>query len=307
MNYNVLLSSYHYAKKIDSDKFSVARNKPFWCTYPDLQFLAAYDSNYNPLTLDSYSPSQIVKFEDELRKFYVKKWDVISEWLESLKSDCKITLCCWCPHSKSSKQQLKDYNGFICHTLLIGKMINRHRPDLIVQCDDARELSGYRPWMDWYYQNDVQLILSGGQTGADQAGLRAAKYLNIKTSGWMPKGFMTQDGPRPEFSKLFNVLEHSSPTYPPRTFTNVRDSDATIRFASDFESSGEKLTLKAITQYKRPFIDVDVKKPLHPNQVRLWLRKNNVKRLNVAGNAEKRSIGIHDFVFNYLVRVFGGK
>jgi hypothetical protein len=307
MNYNIILSSYHYAKKINHDKFSVARNKPFWCTYPDLQFLGAFDSNNNPLLIDSFGPSRILKFEDELRKYYVKKWDEINKWLESLKFDDQIALCCWCPHSKTSKQQLKDHNSFLCHTLLIGKMINRHRPDLIVQCDDEREISGYRPWMDWYFKNDIQLIISGGQTGADEAGLRAAKYLNIKTSGWMPKGFMTQNGPRPEFCKLFNVIEHSSATYPPRTFSNVKDSDATIRFARDFTSSGELLTLKAITQYKRPFLDIDITNPLHPNEVRLWLRSNNIKKLNIAGNAEKRSKGIHDFVFNYLVRVFGGK
>lgn len=302
MKYHVLLSSFHSAKKVEHAKYSVSRNKPFWCSHPELSFLAPFDSSNKPIHITTYS-----QYEDELRSCYMRNWDKIKQWLENLDHKEQISLCCWCPHSKPSKSQLKQENNFACHTLLIGKMINKHRPDLIVLCDDDREVNGYRPWLDWYFEHNVELIISGGQTGADQAGLFAAKFLGIKTSGWMPKGFITQSGPRPDFKDLFNVFEHTSSAYPPRTFSNVKDSDATIRFASNFDSPGEKLTLKAIQQYNKPHIDVDVKNAIHYNEVRLWLRKNKIKRLNVAGNAESTSEGIRDFTYNYLLRVFGGK
>ena len=48
----------------------------------------------------------------------------------------------------------------------------------------------------------IDRVISGGQTGADQAGWRAAKASGIPTGGWMPKGFLTEDGPRPEFAGL---------------------------------------------------------------------------------------------------------
>ena len=33
----------------------------------------------------------------------------------------------------------------------------------------------------------IDLVISGGQTGVDQAGWRAAKACGIRTGGWMPK------------------------------------------------------------------------------------------------------------------------
>lgn len=41
-------------------------------------------------------------------------------------------------------------------------------------------------------------IISGGQTGADQGALVAAKQLGIETGGWTPRGFLTEAGPCPE-------------------------------------------------------------------------------------------------------------
>lgn len=40
------------------------------------------------------------------------------------------------------------------------------------------------------------LIISGGQTGADQAGWRAARRCGLATGGRMPREFETEDGPR---------------------------------------------------------------------------------------------------------------
>jgi hypothetical protein len=45
-------------------------------------------------------------------------------------------------------------------------------------------------------------IISGGQTGADQAGWRAARACGVPTGGFMPLGFLTEGGPRPEFAAL---------------------------------------------------------------------------------------------------------
>ena len=48
-------------------------------------------------------------------------------------------------------------------------------------------------------------IVTGGQTGADQAAWRVARAMGISTAGWMPKGFLTADGPRPEFARQFGA------------------------------------------------------------------------------------------------------
>lgn len=43
-------------------------------------------------------------------------------------------------------------------------------------------------------QQKVARVISGGQTGADIAGLNVAKELNIKTGGLLPRDFWTEDG-----------------------------------------------------------------------------------------------------------------
>jgi len=152
----------------------------------------------------------------------------------------------------------------------------------------------------------LKKILSGGQTGADVDGLKAAKKLGLETGGMMPKGFRTLDGPRKDYADLYGIEEHTSWSYPPRTAANAKNSDATIRFAANFDSAGEKCTLRFINQYKRPYLDIDVTSPLPLQYVRDWLEKNNISTLNIAGNSEKSSPGIEEFVFNYLVELLEG-
>lgn len=303
---DVLLTSFLNARKFDTNnKFSVARSKPTWCKYFDLPFLAPFRPSGNPILLRNFFEGDPVEcYANALREAYVHRWDVIERWLNDLKQGEFIVLCCWCPHSKSTKKQMADYSTFVCHTTLIGKMIRLHRPDLSIALDDIRDQSSYAAWKSWYYETELVKVISGGQTGADEAGLQAAKAMGLQTGGWMPKGYITQAGNRPDFIDLYGVEEHTSAKYSPRTFTNVRDSDGTIRFARNFESKGEILTLKAITQYKRPYFDIDIDNAPQVVIVREWIRKNKIKVLNIAGNAESRAKGINAFVFDYLTKVF---
>jgi hypothetical protein len=147
-------------------------------------------------------------------------------------------------------------------------------------------------------------VISGGQNGADQAGLRAAKECGLETGGWLPKGCKTLDGERPELLTEYGMREHSSPLYPPRTEMNVKDSNGTIRFAKTFSSAGEVCTLKAIKWFNRPHIDVNVGKPRDVQEIVDWIKNNDIQVLNVAGNSEQTAPGMEEFVYNYLKEVF---
>lgn len=63
--------------------------------------------------------------------------------------------------------------------------------------------------------NSPLLIITGGQTGADQAAWRAAKACGLPTGGYMPKGYLTEDGPRPEFATEFGAVAMTTSHYPP--------------------------------------------------------------------------------------------
>lgn len=150
----------------------------------------------------------------------------------------------------------------------------------------------------------IEKVISGGQTGADIAGLMVAKAFGIETGGWMPKGFITQAGPKPEWSEKYNLQEHSSPKYPGRTCKNVEDSDGTIRIAGNFGSAGERLTLRAITDCKKPHFDVDISSPPQVKLFVEWIKRYDIKVLNVAGNSERTWNGITGEAVDYLTRCF---
>jgi hypothetical protein len=88
-------------------------------------------------------------------------------------------------------------------------------------------------------------IISGGQTGADQAALRAAKSLGYRTGGFAPQDFMTTDGPMPALKTEYGLEELLFPTNKvqnliARSKLNVDNSDATIAFLTKRNSGTEK-------------------------------------------------------------------
>jgi len=149
----------------------------------------------------------------------------------------------------------------------------------------------------------IECLISGTQIGADIAGLEAAYYCGIKTGGWATKGFRTTDGPKPEYKDRFNIRESDKPSYASRTWKNVKDSDGTVRFATDFSSSGELCTLKAIETFKKPYFDIDLNEniELFYNKFHLWITNNDIRVLNVAGNGNHKIFEtVKHFLIEYL-------
>lgn len=145
-------------------------------------------------------------------------------------------------------------------------------------------------------------IISGGQYGADIAGLRAGKVCNFETGGYMPNGFRAGDVRHPEYEQMYNVKELIAADYKPRTWTNVYHSDFTVRLAKNFNSAGEICTMRAIRIYNKHSFDIKVDhdgvptliKPIEFAQV---LKNHKVKVLNVAGNANlSLEKGIEEFL-----------
>lgn len=150
----------------------------------------------------------------------------------------------------------------------------------------------------------LEKVISGGQNGADIAGVVAAKMFGISTGGCLPNGWVTLNGPRPNYESEFGMTQHSSSKYPPRTYTNARDADGTLRFASNFSSAGEICTLKAIQSYKKPYLDIDKNSLISTQQVADWLVENNIHILNIAGNSLKNDRNIGFFTLIFLSKVF---
>lgn len=147
-------------------------------------------------------------------------------------------------------------------------------------------------------------VISGGQTGADIAGIKAAKRAGLQTGGTLPRGFRTQDGYRPIYKELYGMNEHVDSSYGPRTAENVKNSTGTIRLARHWDSAGEILTLKCIKKHKKPYFDCDLTRLPDIDDLILWLHTNNVEILNIAGNSEATSPGIESIVEPFLYSLF---
>lgn len=145
-------------------------------------------------------------------------------------------------------------------------------------------------------------IVSGGQTGADQAGWRAARRLGLPTGGWMPRGFETENGPRPEFAREYGAQELVG-GYKARTEANARDSDATVWFG-DPTTPGGVATLRACRALGRPVFLVADGVTL-PSALGEWIVEQYVEVLNVAGNRESSQPGIGARVERFLVVALG--
>jgi hypothetical protein len=150
----------------------------------------------------------------------------------------------------------------------------------------------------------LKKVISGGQTGADQGGLKAAKGLGIQTGGYAPKGWRTLDGPNPGLGSEYGLVEHFSPDYKLRTAMNVFKSDGTVRLAADFNSPGEICTLRAISEYRKPYYDINILDGVGTEDCADWIKRNGILVLNIAGNAERTCPGIYEYTVDFLTGVF---
>lgn len=85
-------------------------------------------------------------------------------------------------------------------------------------------------------------LVSGGQTGADQAGLGWAIANGIKHGGWCRRGRKSEDVP---IAASYRLTEKPAAACLQRTEGNVRDSDAPLVFTlSDQLDGGSKRTVQ---------------------------------------------------------------
>jgi hypothetical protein len=147
----------------------------------------------------------------------------------------------------------------------------------------------------------ITTIISGGQTGADQAGVEVGVQLQLRTGGYAPNGWITKDGPNQKvLQERYKLREHKH-GYKERTYDNVRVSDGTIRCAVDFWSPGEICTLNAIKKYNKPYFDVYLPNPASAEEFVIWVIRYQIKVLNVAGNCQKtKGFDIFSMTFNWL-------
>src|SRR3546814_8317953 len=102
----------------------------------------------------------------------------------------------------------------------------------------------------------VSLVISGGQTGADQGGLLGARDAGVRTGGTVPKGWRTEDGAASWLAE-FGLVEGQGKSYSARTRANAAAADGTVLFGNHL-STGSALTERYCTDFAKPILRLPI-------------------------------------------------
>jgi len=133
----VILTSFHRSRRMRGQKFSICRFQPAGFEFPELRFLAAEDACGQRLRIGDVGGAE--QFAELYREALASRWKEIRDWLDGLrKSPGPALLLCWCPFSEETKASVKTGGSFLCHSGLIGKLINKHCPEVRLLLDEDR-------------------------------------------------------------------------------------------------------------------------------------------------------------------------
>ena len=151
----------------------------------------------------------------------------------------------------------------------------------------------------------IKKIVSGGQTGADRAGLDIAIRWGFPHAGWCPKGRKAEDG---VIGGQYQLVETPSANYLQRTEWNARDSDATVIFTiASTLTGGSKRTAEFAAKHHKPFLHL----PRHSSSyeppaliLQRFVEDNCVRVLNVAGTRASKEPEVWKFAYETLEAAF---
>ncbi len=147
----------------------------------------------------------------------------------------------------------------------------------------------------------LKKIISGGQTGADIAGIDAAIENGMPYGGWLPKGRKTENGPLD--LRYTNMTEMTVGGYQEITEQNVKDADGTIIFTHGKYTGVSALTLNYAAKHNKPVLHLDldvVNEPTAIESLIVWIYKQRIETLNVAGSRESKDEYIYDDVHSII-------
>jgi hypothetical protein len=148
----------------------------------------------------------------------------------------------------------------------------------------------------------VKKIISGGQTGADQAALDVAIKLGIPHGGWIPKGRLTENG---MLDNKYHLKEMETASYNTRTEQNVIDSHGTLIISHGKLTGGSEYTRDMALRHGRPWLHIDLNQTESlqaAKQIKCWLAEHEIEVLNVAGPRASKDPAIYRSTTDILER-----
>ena len=153
----------------------------------------------------------------------------------------------------------------------------------------------------------IKKIISGGQTGADQAALDAAIKAKIPHGGWIPQGRLTESGRLPV---RYHLQEMPTTSYSARTEQNVIDSDGTLIISNGPLSGGSEYTREMALKHRKTILHINLSQTMEPDAVesiRVWITKHKILTLNVAGPRASQDPLIYENVLSLILKILSAE
>ncbi len=151
----------------------------------------------------------------------------------------------------------------------------------------------------------IKKILSGGQTGVDQAALLIAQKKGIEIGGWCPKSGLDENGE--SILIKYPALKETKTANPDeRTKLNILDSDGTLILISGLPlekiQDGTCLTIEFAKNINKPHLIISLNNKKEATySFSKWVKENNIEILNIAGPRESNSPGIFTLACEFLL------
>lgn len=161
----------------------------------------------------------------------------------------------------------------------------------------------------------LEKIISGGQTGVDQAALFSASQNGFDVGGWCPKGGLDENGRC--ISGQYGLRQTETADPDERTKRNIDDSDGTLIVVPvwplpTYIQDGTRLTYAYTEAQGKPYLIIALSDSNDDNidTIRQWLVSHKICILNIGGPRESSSPGIYkdsSAFFNALFMQLGLK
>jgi hypothetical protein len=146
----------------------------------------------------------------------------------------------------------------------------------------------------------IQKIISGGQTGAEQAAIEVAMTFDFTHGGWVPKDSLSKNG---VISAKYHLNETSSAGYTDHMERNVLESDATLIISRGRLTGGALISQNCAILGGRPCLHIDLYITPVLQAVSIissWTRLNRIEVLNVTGQKADTDSMIYQDTVNLL-------
>ncbi len=150
----------------------------------------------------------------------------------------------------------------------------------------------------------IKKIISGGQTGAEQAALDASIKWRIPHGGWIKEARTTEAGKLPGKYKLTGMPQGTALKCAGR---NIIDSDGTLIVSHGDLVKELKYQHEKTVSHNKPFLHIDLEKINEfqaAHVVKKWVSENSIEALYVTGAKISDNKYIYQAVMRLLTTVF---